>query len=749
MTTDYATFLQTKRITAAPAGFDVAPDAINTHLFEYQRDVTRWSLKRGRAAIFSRYGTGKTAMQLAWADQVCAETCGDVLILAPLAVAQQTKREGEKFGIPVTVARSQADVQPGITITNYEMLPHFDPAHFAGVVLDESSILKSYDGKTRTAIIEAFARTPYRLACTATPAPNDHMELGNHAEFLGIMSRTEMLAMFFTHDGGDTSKWRLKGHAEAEFWKWVCSWAVMLRTPSDLGYSDAGFDLPPLTYHQITVDVTHQEQAQEGAQLYLMPVEALSLIERRNARKVSMVDRVAAAAELVNASSDAWIVWCNLNSESEALVKAIPDAVEVTGSDSNQHKEQAMADFVDGRVRVVVTKPSIWGFGLNLQHCHNEAFVGLSDSFEEIDQAIHRCHRYGQTQPVDVYIITSELEGAVVRNIERKRVDHERMTDQMIAQMKDLNTADVHGLTQETMEYTCSVATGTSWTAHLGDCVDVVRGLDNDSIDYSIFSPPFASLYTYTNSDRDMGNCKNESEFYQHFIYLVQELYRTLKPGRLLSFHCMNLPASKTSDGYIGIKDFRGDLIRMFQSAGFIYHSEVVIWKDPVTAMQRTKALGLLYKQLKKDSAMSRQGIPDYLVTMRKPGVNVDPVTKNPDEFGVDLWQNYASPVWFDINPSNTLQKESARDAADERHICPLQLDVIERAIRLWTNPNDLVLSPFGGIGSEGYVAVKLGRRAVLAELKQSYYRQLVANLAAAEREKEQPTLFDLLEEAA
>jgi hypothetical protein len=313
--TDYQTFLSSKRITAAPAGFD--SQAIPPMLFDYQRDVTAWACKRGRAAIFSRYGTGKTPMQLAWADQVCQHTGGDVLILAPLAVAQQTKREGDKFGIPVTICRSQADVKPGINIANYEMLPHFVPSHFAGVVLDESSILKSYDGKTRTAIIEAFARTPYRLACTATPAPNDHMELGNHAEFLGIMSRTEMLAMFFTHDGGDTSKWRLKGHAEKEFWAWVCSWAVMLRTPSDLGYSNDGFDLPPLTYHQIEVQIEHQGHAQEGAQLYLMPVEALSLIERRNARKVSLVDRVAAAAaSLVNASDESWIVWCNLNAES-------------------------------------------------------------------------------------------------------------------------------------------------------------------------------------------------------------------------------------------------------------------------------------------------------------------------------------------------------------------------------------------------------------------------------------------------
>ncbi len=746
---DYQLFLESKRLTTAPAGFTVEPEAINTMLFDYQRDVVRWALKRGRAAIFSRYGTGKTPMQLEWAAQVVREAGGSVLILAPLAVARQTQREGVKFGIDVTVCRTQADVRPGINITNYEMLPHFDTSAFVGVVLDESSILKSYDGKTRTAIIEAFSRTPYRLACTATPAPNDHMELGNHAEFLGIMSRVEMLAMFFTHDGGDTSVWRLKGHAESEFWKWVCSWAVMLRKPSDLGYSDDGFELPPLRYHQITVDVVHQEQSAEGAQLYLMPVEALTLVDRRNARKVSMADRVVAAAELVNASAESWVVWCNLNAESEALTKAIAGAVQVTGSDTAEHKEQVALDFVEGRVRVIVSKPSIFGFGMNWQHCHKAAYVGLSDSFEELDQSVHRIHRYGQTEACDIYIITSELEGAVVRNIERKRGDHERMTDQMLEHMRDLNTAEVHGLSRETMEYACEVAAGANYIAHLGDCVDVVRGLEDNSIGYSIFSPPFASLYTYSNSDRDMGNCRDETEFYQHFVYLVRDLYRVMKPGRLLSFHCMNLPASKTHDGFIGIKDFRGDLIRMFQSAGFIFHSEVCIWKDPVTAMQRTKAIGLLYRQLKKDSALSRQGIPDYLVTMRKPGENPDPITKDPDVFPVDLWQRYASPVWFDINQSNTLQKESARESRDEKHICPLQLDVIERGIELWSNPGDLVLSPFMGIGSEGYVAVQKGRRFVGAELKRSYWQQAAANLARAEQMKEQVTLFDLVSEAA
>jgi DNA modification methylase len=742
----YTDFLDSKRLTAAPVGFDVDEATINPALFGFQRAIVRWALKRGRAAIFSRYGTGKTAMQLEWARHVAAHTSQPVLILAPLAVAQQTTREGEKFNIAVTICRAQSDVRPGVNITNYEMLPHFDPQAFGGIVLDESSILKAYDGKTRTLITEAFAQTPYRLACTATPAPNDHMELGTHAEFLGVMSRVEMLSMFFVHDGGDTSVWRLKGHAEKEFWAWVCSWAVMLRTPSDLGYSDDGYNLPPLHYHQITVDVAHQEQAAEGAQLYLFPVEAQTLIERRNARKVSLADRVAAAAELVNASDEAWIVWCNLNAESEALTKAILGAVEVTGSDTPEHKEQAARDFVDGKIRVLISKPSIFGFGLNFQHCHNEAFVGLSDSFEQMDQAIHRCHRYGQAEPVHVYIITSELEGAVVRNIERKREDHERMTNQMIAQTQDLST--VRGMERTTQAYEIEVTMGDGWEAHLGDCVEVVAALDEASVDYSIFSPPFASLYTYSASERDMGNCAGADEFYEHFVYLVKDLYRVLKPGRLISFHCMNLPMSKTHDGVIGIRDFRGDLIRMFQVAGFIYHSEVCIWKDPVTAMQRTKALGLLYKQLKKDSAMSRQGIPDYLVTMRKPGENPEPVTKNPDEFSVDLWQRYASPVWMDINPSNTLQYTSAREQADEKHICPLQLEVIERAVRLWTNPGDLVLDPFGGIGSTGYVALELQRRFVGAELKRSYWKQMVANLTNAAAKQNAATLFDLLETA-
>lgn len=304
------------------------------------------------------------------------------------------------------------------------------------------------------------------------------------------------------------------------------------------------------------------------------------------------------------------------------------------------------------------------------------------------------------------------------------------------------------------------VANGDGWVAYHADCIEVLQQLPTASVDYSVFSPPFASLYTYSPSERDLGNCATHEQFYEHMRFLVPELLRVLKPGRLLSFHCMDLPTSKARDGFVGLTDFRGILVRVFEECGFILHSQVTIWKDPVTAMQRTKALGLLHKQIKKDSAMSRQGIPDYLVTMRKPGANPEPVTHTDETFPVERWQRYASPVWAvagapddegfarltaDINPSDTLQYMSAREHDDERHICPLQLDVIRRAVRLWTNPRDVVLSPFMGIGSEGHVSLLEGRRFVGCELKQSYFKQAVANLGRAVTEQKQPDLFSLM----
>jgi DNA modification methylase len=728
---EYQEFLERKNTLVVPTGLEKVPQ-LNKSLFPFQDDITKWALKRGRAAIFADCGMGKTIMQLEWAKHIP----GKVLILAPLAVSKQSVLEGDKFGIKLSYCRKQSDIKDKITITNYEMLDHFDPDEFTGIVLDESSIIKSYEGKFRNQIIDSFNKTPFRLACTATPAPNDYMELGNHSEFLGIMTRTEMLSMFFVHDGGETQKWRLKGHAEEDYWKWLASWAVMIRKPSDLGYKDGDFVLPKLNIQEI-----HVEAKDNGE--FLVPLPASTLQERLQARRGSIVDRVSKCAEMVNADEEQWIVWCNLNSESEALTKAIDGAVEIKGSNDPDVKAQRMVDFTDGKIRVLVTKPSIAGFGMNWQHCKNIAFVGLSDSYEEFYQAIRRCWRFGQKNEVDCHIIISTNEGNVLSNIKRKEEDSIRMAGEMVKHMKEITKENIKGSHREEVIYKKDSAKTENFEMVMGDCIDVLKERESDSVHYSIFSPPFSSLYTYSNSQRDMGNSKNTDEFLNHFQFLVKELYRVLMPGRLLSFHCMNLPTSKTNHGYIGIFDFRGQLIKSFQEEGFIYHSEVCIWKDPVTAMQRTKALGLLHKQIKKDSCMSRQGIADYLVTMRKPGENPERVTHTNESFPVQIWQHYASPVWMDINPSDTLQFRSAREHKDERHICPLQLEVIDRAVKLWTNPDDTILSPFAGIGSEGYVALKNGRKFLGVELKESYFRQAVGNLKAAEQEKKSEFLFD------
>jgi hypothetical protein len=384
-------------------------------------------------------------MQLEWARQVSNYTGRPVLILAPLAVSKQTQREGVKFGIDVTVCRDGAQIRPGINITNYEMLQHFDCSGFGGVVLDESSILKSYSGKIRNEIIDAFAYTPYKLACTATPAPNDYMELGNHSEFLNVMSRTEMLSMFFVHDGSDTSQWRLKGHAEDKYWEWVASWACVLKKPSDLGYADEGFNLPELRIHEHIIE-------SEAAPFALIPMLAETLTERREARRASLDDRVSRAAELAN-SGGQWLVWCDYNKESESLARAITGAYEITGSDEPEYKEHGMMGFAAERIRVLVTKPSIAGFGMNWQNCHQMIFCGLSDSYEQFYQAVRRCWRFGQTQPVDVHVIISEAEQKVLQNVKRKESDADNMAANMVLHTAKILTAEIHGTTWQKTEY--------------------------------------------------------------------------------------------------------------------------------------------------------------------------------------------------------------------------------------------------------------------------------------------------------
>ena len=425
----YQKFLECKKIKHTQSGFEISRDKLSPMLFDYQKDLVLWALKIGRAALFTMTGTGKTLMQVEWAKQVQEKTGGNVLILAPLAVSSQTIREAKKISVNISYAHNQKEVKTGITITNYERIENYESKEFQVIILEESSILKGYDTHTRGMLVDNFKYTPYKLACTATPAPNDFMELGNHSEFLNVISRTEMLSMFFVHDGGDTAKWRLKGHAADKFWEWCASWAAILSKPSDLGYSDNGFILPELKTHEIVTESV----ASDGM---LFAMEANTLEERREGRKSSFKGRVQKCAEIVNASDERFLVWCDLNIESEALRKSIPGCVEVKGSDTVEHKEKSMLDFAAGKIKCLVSKPSICGFGMNFQVCNQMAFVGLSDSFEQYFQAVRRCWRFGQKKPVDVYVITSEAEGAVVANIKRKEHDAMVMINSMVGHTK-------------------------------------------------------------------------------------------------------------------------------------------------------------------------------------------------------------------------------------------------------------------------------------------------------------------------
>lgn len=448
---DYQEFLRTKHNVVKSSGFDVAIESLNEKAFEWQKHIVKWAVKKGKCALFEDCGLGKTIQQLMWGHEVHKKTGGNILILAPLAVANQTMHEGEKFGIPVTVCRKQEDVKDGINITNYEMLSHFEPDEFIGVVLDESSILKSFSSKTKMEIIDRFQNTPYRLSCTATPSPNDYEELGNQSEFLGIMSRLEMLSMFFVHDSGDTSKWKIKGHASDLFWDWVSNWAVVITSPKDLGFNEPGFDLPKLNFyeHSFKEDVYFC-----GDQISLMPETILSMTDRRAARKHTLDERVKIAADIVNETDEQFIVWCDLNSESDMLKRNIENSVEVKGSDTPEHKTKAAEQFLVYDVKNIISKPSIFGWGLNWQHCNNMVFVGLSDSYEQFYQAVRRCYRFGQKKPVNVHIVISEREGAVLENIKRKEAQAQEMVLAMVQHTKKVMDEEIHGTKRETTTYT-------------------------------------------------------------------------------------------------------------------------------------------------------------------------------------------------------------------------------------------------------------------------------------------------------
>lgn len=729
---EYNEFLEQKKTQRIESGFKVEDADLNPALFPFQKYCVKRALAVGKFALFEDCGLGKTIQQLEWAQKVFERTSQPVLILAPLAVISQTIKEGEKFGYTV---RGYDELpinldECGIYITNYDNLSNVEVSAFVGIVLDESSILKNFQGKIRTFIIDSFRRTPYKLACTATPSPNDTTEICNHAEFLDVMSRSEMLAMYFVHDGGSTSEWRLKGHAKQSFWDFVSTWAVMLNKPSDIGFDDDGYDLPPLN---IIKDIIETPKRDNGM---IFNTSAVSATEFHKELRLTYKIRLDRVAEIVRNSDENFIIWIGHDDEGKYLRSLLPEAVEVKGSDSREYKKDKLLGFGNGDFRILITKLKIAQFGLNYQNCHNQIYASLDFSFEATYQGIRRSYRFGQTDAVNIYLITTDTMQNVKYSFDAKQKAFKEMqsamTEAMNRNIKNQISLKKMEVNNQYLSDRCDI--------RLGDCVQHIQSIPDESVGFSIFSPPFAELYTYSDKLEDMGNSKDYQEFFKAFKFLVKELYRVMWSGRNVAVHCMDLPIQKGKEGYIGLRDFSGMILQAFTEVGFIYHSRVTIWKNPVTEMQRTKALGLLHKQVGKDAAMSRVGIPDYLMVFRKDGEHEHPVHCN---ISVDTWQKFASPVWMDIDYSNTLNAAKGRDEADEKHICPLQLETIERAIILWSNEGDTVLTPFLGIGSEVYEAVKLNRFGIGFELKESYFREAIKNIRSMEQLKSQKSLFD------
>jgi DNA modification methylase len=745
----YNEFLDSKQITIESIGFDITHTYINNKLFDFQKDIVKWAVGKGRCAVFLDTGLGKTFIQLEWARILNKKT----LIFAPLSVARQTVREARKIDIDVVYIRDRNELRDGINITNYEMLEHFTDSDIEAIILDESSILKSLTGKTRKKLIDNFKNVKFKMCCTATPAPNDFTEIGNHAQFLNICSMQEMLAMFFinankehTYMVGDQivtrkgsnkggQEWRLKHHAEDIFFKWLSKWAILMTKPSDLGYDDDGFILPELKINPIFINTEYKSDER----LFFNGLSGLK--DRVDVRSQSVDNKIGVVKDLINIKEQT-IIWCGLDKESTAVKKELKEiSVEVKGSDDPEHKIKAFEDFQDGKYPVLITKAKIGGFGMNFQNANNMIFFGLNDSWETFYQAIRREWRFGQKKPVNVHIVLSQLEEEIYNNILRKDKQSRRLRIKMIEQLRDYEKNEMMGIDIKKDEYREDTIEGNNYKAMLGDSCIRIKEIADNSIDLSIYSPPFADLFVYSNSLHDLGNCRDWDEFFTHYKFIVSEILRITKPGRLSCVHTSDIPAMANRDGYIGLKNFPGRVIELHEKNGWIFIGRALVQKNPQAQAIRVKSKALLFTQMNKDSSHSRPALVDHVLIFKKPGENQVPITpvKN-GELDNEKWISWAHGIWTDINETETLQYYQARDSEDEKHICPLQLGTIERCIKLYSNPGEVIFTPFMGIGSEAFMALKLKRKAMGIELKESYFNVAVKNLGSI-----QIDLFDMV----
>lgn len=729
----YQELLEAKKTKRIESGFDIEESDLNPKLFDFQRYCVKRMVKEGRGAVFAGCGNGKTLISLEWATKIAEHEGKPILILAPLSVSRQTVKEGAKFGYKVDLYRDM-DETTTIAITNYEQIENVDISRFVGVVLDESSILKNFTGYYRNLLTDKFKGMPYKLCCTATPSPNDLNEIGNHSEFLEILDSQDMRSKWFVREEG-MNNYRLKGHAKGDFYGWIASWAIMFENPADIGFVETGklFKLPELT----VTDHLIETKPEDGL---LFSTGIVNATNFNNELRKTMNERLELAAEIASKAEGQVIIWIKQNQEGDILGKLIPEAVEVRGSDSDADKEQRLLDFAEGKFRILISKAKICGYGMNFQNCGTQIFASPDFSFEDYYQQVRRSYRFGRKGNVNIHLIITDTMTNARTIVEKKQQAFEEMVREMNRNVNE----NRYGLLDhyEYREYKDDDV-----FLMKGDTTIEIKRIPDNSVDLIIYSPPFSSLFTYSNYINDMGNNESHEDFFKQYAFLLRELYRILKPGRLMCCHTKDLGVYKNSSGYTGMYDFTGEHTRAVLAEGFKLHSKVTIWTDPVLEMQRTKTQRLLYKQVTSDSSKTGIGMAEYITIFKKWDGNEEDwepiVNLNRDNFPLETWQKWASPVWMDIKRTDVLTASEGTAMGDEKHICPLQLGVIERLVNLWSNEGETVFTPFLGIGSEVYEAVRNNRKGIGCELKDSYFDTAIKNVKIAESKKYQRTLFD------
>jgi len=826
----YSEFLRSKVITAKDSGFDIEDEDITPVLKPHQRDAVRWAVKGGCRALFESFGLGKTVQELEFCRLTAEHEDGKALIVLPLGVKQEFARDAVELlnmAAPVYV-RTAAEVETctaRIMMTNYERVRDgdIDPSVFCTVCLDEASVLRGYGTKTYQTFLPKFRTVKYKMVATATPDPNRYKEIIHYAGFLGVMDTGQALTRFFQRDSTKANNLTLYPHKEEEFWLWVSSWALFLQSPADLGYDATGYELPPMEirYHKITTETTYD--CERDGQIRIVADASEGLTAEAREKRLSLTARVAKMKEIVDAApEDHFILWHDLEDERRAIKSALPEAVEVYGSQDLDEKERRVIDFADGKFRLLATKKEISGQGCNFQrHCHRAIFVGIDHKFNDFIQAIHRIYRFLQTEKVIIDIIYTEKESTILEDLMAKweRYKHQAEKMQELIKANGMSNSLIIQKMQRSIGVERMEVTGQFYTAVNNDCVEEVKRLPDNSVDLIHTSIPFSNHYEYTPSYNDFGHNEDNDAFFGQMDFLTPELLRVLKPGRVAAVHVKDriLFGNATGDGMPTVDPFSEMTVFHFMKHGFRYMGRIVVLTDVVRENNQTYRLG--WSEQCKDGTKMGVGCPEYVLLFRKLPTDTSrayadlPVTKSKEEYTRAQWQLDAHAFWrssgdrllskdeikripidklqhvyekyskenvYDYEQHVTLAKEldkenrlpatfmvvapgswsteiwddivrmrtlntSQSQKRQALHVCPLQLDIIERIINRYSNPGELVLDPFGGLMSVPYMAVKMGRRGYGVELNSDYFRDGVAYLQAAEDEKEQPTLFDFV----